>query len=241
MATIADFNNLAQAQLGVPYVFGGVNLAGTAHPGLDCSGLPYAVSLHLGQNIPRTSEAQFAGLPRVADPAQLRRGDLVFYDVPEDTQPQPAHVTIWWSPTQVLQAPRTGEDVMFSAPLPYTVMGYGRLPFPNAAPAPAPIPTEDEMQIVAYDPKTGGYWATDANGANYAGGGAPFIPGLNTHPDYKAGAAESAGQNPCVGISYWAALGNDGVIYFTKPTTGVGGWTGTPYSTYRFLRNGQPA
>lgn len=97
------------------------------------------------------------------------------------------------------------------------------------------------MQMVEYDPKTGGYWATDENGANYAGGGAPFIPGLNTHPDYHAGAAESIDSNPCVGITYWAAFGNDGIIYFTKPSNGVGGWAGTPYSTYRFLRDGTPA
>ena len=141
-STITDFNNLAQAQLGVPYVFGGVNLAGTANPGLDCSGLPYAVSLRLGKNIPRTSEAQYAGLPAVSTP---RRGDLVLLDVPEDTQPQPAHVVIWWSPTTVLQAPRTGEDVMFSPTLPYQVMGYRRLPFPDAAPPKPPAPKEYEI------------------------------------------------------------------------------------------------
>jgi len=131
------------AQVGVPYVYGGVNLASSPDPGLDCSGLPYAVSLALGQEIPRTSEAQFAGLPRV-DASAIRRGDLIFYDVPEDTDPQPAHVAIWWNSHTVLQAPHTGTDVQFSAPLPYTIMGYGRLPFPDA-PIPPPPPKPEAL------------------------------------------------------------------------------------------------
>jgi hypothetical protein len=142
VSTIVDFCNLAAAQVGVPYVFGGTSLKGSASPGLDCSGLPYAVSLALGETIPRTSEAQFAGLTKI--PAPQRRGDLVFYNVPTDNQPQPAHEAIWWSPTQVLQAPHTGEDVMFSAPLPFEIMGYASLPFPNA-PQPPPEPTTEEM------------------------------------------------------------------------------------------------
>ena len=152
LSTITDFNALAAAQVGVPYVFGGVNLKGTPHPGLDCSGLPYAVSLALGQSIPRTSEAQYAGLPAVTFP---RRGDLELLDVPEDTQPQPAHVTIWWDANTRLQAPRTGEDVQFSPPLPYRVMGYRRLPFPDAAPVlipPLPVPIKEETMSLQVKP-----------------------------------------------------------------------------------------
>jgi hypothetical protein len=146
MSTIVDFNNLAQAQLGVPYVFGGTSLAGSAHPGLDCSGFPYAVSLALGESIPRTSESQFAGLTKI--PAPQRRGDLVFYNVPTDTQPQPAHMSIWWDAQTVLQAPRTGLDVMFSPPLPYQIMGYRSLAFPNAIPPVPPSPKENETVYV---------------------------------------------------------------------------------------------
>jgi hypothetical protein len=143
VVSITAFCNLAAAQVGVPYVFGGTHLAGTYDAGLDCSGLPYAVALYFGVTIPRTSEAQFAGLPPVGE-ADLRRGDLVFYDVPTDNQAQPAHEAIWWDVSQVLQAPRTGEDVMFSSPLPYTIMGYRRLPFPDPViPVPPPIPQED--------------------------------------------------------------------------------------------------
>lgn len=133
MTTLEQFLILAQAQIGVPYVFGGSGLAGSKRPGLDCSGLPFAVCAALGIAIPRTSEEQFAAMASVPVPA---KGDLVFYNVPTDDQPQPAHIAIYWSATQVLQAPHTGEDVMFSPPLPYLIMGFRRIPF---APSPTPL------------------------------------------------------------------------------------------------------
>lgn len=141
--TIADFNAVASAQAvapAVPYVFGGVSLKGSQHPGVDCSGLIYAAAHALGVAVPRTSEAQYTALPMVTKQG-LRAGDLVLYDVPTDEQAQPAHVAIWWNAGLVLQAPHTGADVEFSSPLPYEIMGYRRLPFPDApTPGPAPSP-----------------------------------------------------------------------------------------------------
>lgn len=99
----------------------------------------------------------------------------------------------------------------------------------------------------AHDDKTGGIWATDANGDLYPAEGAPYINALSAHPEYKAGAAESGGANPCVGVEYWAAFGNDGIVFLTAPTNGQGGWDGStpigavPYDLYRFLRNGNVA
>lgn len=143
MTTIADVTALAAEQAtnpAVPYVFGGTSLKGSEHPGVDCSGLPFACAEHFGVAIPRTSEEQYADLPEVAE-GDLRCGDLVLYDVPGDDQAQPAHVAIWWNESLVLEAPHTGEDVMFSDPLPYGIMGYRRLPFPDAdAPVPTPAP-----------------------------------------------------------------------------------------------------
>lgn len=188
-ATITDFNNLAVAQIGVPYVFGGINLRGTASPGVDCSGLPFAVSAALGEAIPRTSEAQYAGLPAVAE-ANLRRGDLVLLDVPGDDQPQPAHVVIWWNASTVLQAPHTGEDVMFSPTLPYAVMGYRRLPFPDAGP-PVVVPQmifkplsgrygvlNQPVVAIVRRPQNDGYWEVAADGGTFAYGKAPFVGSL---------------------------------------------------------------
>lgn len=141
VATIEQFCALAAAQVGVPYVFGGTGLAGSPNPGLDCSGLPYAVCLHLGVTIARTSEEQFATLATVVPP--LRQGDLIFYDVPTDDQPQPAHESIYWSSLTVLQAPHAGENVEFSPSLPYEIMGYRRLPLPTETP-----PTQQENDTV---------------------------------------------------------------------------------------------
>lgn len=94
------------------------------------------------------------------------------------------------------------------------------------------------MQLIAVDPTNGGNWVTDINGSLYCWGAAPFIAGLNQHPEYHAGLIESGGQNPCVGIAYWAAFGVDGICYYTAPAGGKGGWAGTPYSQYRFARSG---
>jgi hypothetical protein len=141
--TIEDVCTLEAEQVGVPYVWGGIGLKGSAHPGLDCSGLPFECSYVYGQLIPRTTSVQFTGLPAV-DEADLRQGDLVLYNVPGES-PQPAHVAIWWDANTVLEAPHTGEDVKFSAPLPYEIMGYRRLPFPSAV-APVIPPPEPEYQ-----------------------------------------------------------------------------------------------
>lgn len=144
--TIADFNNLAEDQLGVPYVWGGTGLFGSPHPGLDCSGLIFEVCVELGIAVPRTSQAQFNGLNFVSV-IELRRGDLVFYYVITDKGEQPAHVAIWWDGLTVLEAPHTGEDVKYSPRLPYPIMGYRRLPFvnPPVVPTPAPPTTGDGM------------------------------------------------------------------------------------------------
>ena len=50
----------ARAQLGKPYEWGG-----TGPDAYDCSGLVWAAYQSAGVDIPRTSEAQWAGLPHV--------------------------------------------------------------------------------------------------------------------------------------------------------------------------------
>src|SRR5665213_1039290 len=96
-----------------------------------------------------------------------------------------------------------------------------------------PAPTEEfDMKLSAYDPMTGGNWLCDQNGALFApafpGAEAPYVTGLNVHPAWLAGEAESAGANPVVGIEYWGKPGQaDGIVFYTKPTSGVGGIAGT--------------
>jgi hypothetical protein len=161
---MSDVFALAIAQTlppAVPYGFGGIWLKGSSsHPGglVDCSGLWYAIGVELGVPVPRTSEDQFKLLAPVAVPIL---GTLIFYDVPTDDQPQPAHVAMYWGPGHVLQAPRTGETVGVYPSLPYRIMGYRALPFPSSpAPAPAPSPSpspqqeEPEMLAISADGST---------------------------------------------------------------------------------------
>ena len=119
--------------------------------------------------------------------------------------------------------------------------GLNPPPLPPPAPSPGPALTEETQTMFAHDPVTGGVWATDENGDLYASPPAPFIAGLNQHPTWQAGSAESGGQDPCVGLAYWGVPGHDGITFFTRPSSGVGGWAGTPYNTYSFLRDGTPA
>ena len=110
-----------------------------------------------------------------------------------------------------------------------------------------PQPAEEfDMKFSAYDPVTGGNWLCDENGALFApafpGDAAPYVTGLNAHPNWGAGTAETGGANPCVGIEYWGHPGQaDGIVFYTKPANGVGGIAGTPYSAYRVKRDGSPA
>lgn len=210
MPTIVDFNNLALAQSGVPYVFGGVTLKGSPSAGLDCSGLPYAVSLALGQTIPRTSEAQFAGLPRLVAPQ--RRGDLIFYDVASDDQAQPAHEAIYWDAETVLQAPHTGEAVgLYStSALPYPIMGYCQLPFPNT---PTPPPPIQEADVLIAATPGGGYWLLTTDGAVYAYGDAQYHNGLN-----NAGPNGTSALEPGDSITGFAGHVNTGYWITTAQT-----------------------
>jgi peptidoglycan DL-endopeptidase CwlO len=94
----------AYSQLGVPYVFA------TAKPGVsfDCSGLTSWAWSQAGVSIPRTSQAQWAGLPHVSLD-QIQPGDLIFYysDV--------HHVAIYVGNGSVIHAPFTGSTVSFGS------------------------------------------------------------------------------------------------------------------------------
>ena len=99
------------------------------------------------------------------------------------------------------------------------------------------------MTHVCTDPASGHLIGTDANG-DFLGATAAYKisppiaqVGLNQHPEWKAGEAESAGQNPCIGIvPEKDAAGTWGYTYITKPASGVGGWG--PYNRYHINRDG---
>jgi hypothetical protein len=107
-----------------------------------------------------------------------------------------------------------------------------------AGAGPIPLSTEEDLSMLAYDPDSGGFWATDADGDLANLNGAPFVEGLNQHPEYKAGNDESGGTQPCVGITAFKDKnGKHGICYATRVsgTTDVSG-----LRFYRFARDGSP-
>ncbi|GGJ62189.1 C40 family peptidase [Streptomyces brasiliensis] len=92
----------AEAQLGKPYQWGAEG------PGsYDCSGLTSQAWNHAGTPIPRTSQEQWARLPKVSL-KNLRPGDLVIYF------PEATHVAMYVGEGTVIQAPRPGERIKLS-------------------------------------------------------------------------------------------------------------------------------
>lgn len=92
----------AVRQLGKPYEWGAVGPAS-----YDCSGLTSQAWDHAGHPIPRTSQEQWARLPRIPL-SDLRPGDLVLYF------PEATHVALYVGDGMVVQAPRPGTNVKVS-------------------------------------------------------------------------------------------------------------------------------
>jgi cell wall-associated NlpC family hydrolase len=104
----------AVQQIGKPYEWGA-----EGPKTYDCSGLTSEAWGHAGTPIPRTSEEQWADLPRVPLD-ELRPGDLVIYF------PKATHVALYLGAGQVVQAPRTGEKVQVSPIATYPILGAVR-------------------------------------------------------------------------------------------------------------------
>lgn len=114
----------AEAELGVPYVWGGV----TAHVGLDCSGLVVVSMAAIGVNLLwsyRTSQEQATlGITEPED--ALRPGDLLFFEGEDTTGPSElGHVAIYVGDGEMIEAPETGEVVRFTA-VPWSAVEIAR-------------------------------------------------------------------------------------------------------------------
>ncbi len=99
--------------------------------------------------------------------------------------------------------------------------------------------TQGAPTMFTTDPVSGLAIATDADGALYVTPGVQdlVVQNLVNHPQWQAGEAESAGQNPCVGIAMEKdGDGSWGYTFFTKPASGVGSFG--PYDKYHVNRNG---
>lgn len=88
----ADFVSVAEAHMGLPYVWGGIST-----DGLDCSGLVLSSLRAVGQDAPRDADMMEASLGDrlVLSQRGLKRGDLIFWK---------GHVGIMQSPLRMIHA-----------------------------------------------------------------------------------------------------------------------------------------
>jgi cell wall-associated NlpC family hydrolase len=95
----------AKAQLGKPYQW-----AATGPGSYDCSGLVYAAYAAAGIHLARTTYQWQQDGP-VVPLAQIQPGDLLFSAGSDGTAANPGHVVMYLGGGQVIQAPRTGQDI----------------------------------------------------------------------------------------------------------------------------------
>lgn len=108
-------------QIGKPYEWGA-----EGPDSFDCSGLTMRAWEHAGLAVPRTSQEQWAELPRVPV-SSLRPGDLVVY------YPEATHVALYIGDGLVVQAPRPGARVKVSPLASNPLLGAVR-PDPEGVP-----------------------------------------------------------------------------------------------------------
>jgi cell wall-associated NlpC family hydrolase len=101
--------SFAEEQIGKPYLFGG-----TGPAAFDCSGLTMMAYQAAGVNIPRTSQAQWAGLPHVPA-SQVQAGDLVFFAGSDGTVTAPGHVGLVIGKNKMIEAYATGTNLRVSS------------------------------------------------------------------------------------------------------------------------------
>ena len=107
-AAVSTAISFAQAQLGKPYLWGG-----TGPDAFDCSGLVMMAYRAAGIFTPRTSQAQYAGLPHVPA-SQVEPGDLVFFAGSDGTPTSPGHVGLVIGKNKMIEAYATGFPIRIS-------------------------------------------------------------------------------------------------------------------------------
>jgi cell wall-associated NlpC family hydrolase len=96
---------VAIAQLGTPYVWGG-----ESRSGFDCSGLVQFSYAKAGLVLPRTAQQQYDATAHLSAGTELQSGDLVFFGAGPTTVD---HVGIAVGDGRMVDAPHTGADVRY--------------------------------------------------------------------------------------------------------------------------------
>jgi cell wall-associated NlpC family hydrolase len=105
---VAAAVSYAEAQLGKPYLWGGIGPAA-----YDCSGLVMMAYQSAGVTIPRTSEIQWKDLPQVPA-SKVIPGDLVFFAGADGTRKAPGHVGLVIGKNTMIEAYATGFPIRIS-------------------------------------------------------------------------------------------------------------------------------
>ena len=100
----AEIVQLAEKQVGTPYVWGG-----SSPRGFDCSGLVQWAYRSIGVDLPRVSADQARSGPRI-DLDQLRPGDLVAWDL-NGRNSGADHIAIYAGDGKIIEAPEPGKRV----------------------------------------------------------------------------------------------------------------------------------
>ncbi|MFD5342215.1 NlpC/P60 family protein [Streptomyces anulatus] len=102
-----DVINVARAQLGLPYVWGGGNISGPTGGGFDCSGLlVHAFHKAAGITLPRTSQTMRSSGTRI-NRADVQPGDIIVINNDGNW----GHVGLATGNNTMIHAPRPGKTV----------------------------------------------------------------------------------------------------------------------------------
>lgn len=122
--------DLARAQIGRPYAWGGASPATS----FDCSGLVQWVYRQVGVSLPRTAQEQYDATIRLSA-EQLQPGDLVFFQICCQEPDWVTHVGIYIGHGEMIHAPTEGDVVRItSIETPYWQshwVGAGRVVSPS--------------------------------------------------------------------------------------------------------------
>jgi hypothetical protein len=102
--------DLARAQIGKPYVWGGAS----PESSFDCSGLVQWVYRQVGVALPRSAQGQFDATLRLT-PDQLQPGDLVFFQICCQPPDRVTHVGIYLGHGQMVHASFPGDIVRITS------------------------------------------------------------------------------------------------------------------------------
>lgn len=92
---------VALAQVGVPYRYGGQSPSG-----FDCSGLVHYAYSRAGKNVPRTTGTLWSGTTVVAD-HDMQPGDVLFFSI----DGKMSHVGLYLGGGRFVHAPKSGRHV----------------------------------------------------------------------------------------------------------------------------------